>query len=424
MKVLWIVNTIFPYPAQKLGLSKNVFGGWLNGLADSLKKEKNIEMCIATMYDGKELKEYNDGTIAYYLLPGGISIHYNKNIEKYWFEIYNKFKPDLVHIHGTEYPHGLAFQRACPTAKTIVSIQGLVFRYADVYLANIDKEKIYRNITLRDILKKDSILQGKKKFELRGRYEKEIICNAEAVLGRTDWDYSNCKAIDNNIRYYKSNEILRGIFYQKEWDINNIERETIYISQASYPIKGFHYFLESLKILKTEYPNLKVYVGGDNIIQNLSIKQKFRLNGYAKYILNFMRKNDLFKNIEFLGLLSEDQVVDRMLKTHVFVLPSAIENSSNSLGEAMLLGMPCVASNSGGTMDIMEHKNEGLLYPYTEPAILAEYIKRYFRDDELSVKFGNNARIKAKEEHDIKSNVKNIIQIYNNVIERGTKAYE
>ncbi len=417
MRVLWIVNTIFPYPAQKLGLSKNVFGGWLNGLADSLKKEKNIEMCIATMYDGKELKEYNDGTISYYLLPGGISIHYNKNIEKYWLEIYNKFKPDLVHIHGTEYPHGLAFQRACPIAKTIVSIQGLVFRYADVYLANIDKEKIYKNITLRDILKKDTILQGKKKFELRGIYEKEIICNAYAILGRTDWDYSNCKAIDNNMRYYKSNEILRGIFYQKEWDINNIERETIYISQASYPIKGFHYFLEALKILKIEYPNLKVYIGGNNIIQNLSIKQKFRLNGYAKYILNFMKMNDLFKNIEFLGLLSEDQVVARMLKTHVFVLPSAIENSSNSLGEAMILGMPCVATNTGGTMDMLEHKKEGFLYPYTEPAMLANYISLLFENDELAITLGKNAKKTALNRHDKQKNAERIIEIYKKIME-------
>ena len=45
--------------------------------------------------------------------------------------------------------------------------------------------------------------------------------------------------------------------------------------------------------------------------------------------------------------------------------------------------MPCVASNTGGTMDILEHKKEGFLYTYTEPAILAEYISRYFENNEL-----------------------------------------
>lgn len=80
----------------------------------------------------------------------------------------------------------------------------------------------------------------------------------------------------------------------------------------------------------------------------------------------------------FTGILSEEKMIEQYLKSNVFVLPSVIENSSNSLGEAMLLGMPCVATNTGGTMDILEHKKEGFLYPYTEPAMCADYISRYF----------------------------------------------
>lgn len=53
MKILWIVNTIFPYPAKKLGMTETPFGGWLNGLVDTLKEENNIELAIATVYDGK-----------------------------------------------------------------------------------------------------------------------------------------------------------------------------------------------------------------------------------------------------------------------------------------------------------------------------------------------------------------------------------
>ena len=98
-----------------------------------------------------------------------------------------------------------------------------------------------------------------------------------------------------------------------------------------------------------------------------------------------IEKYELGKNIEFTGLLNENQMIERLLKTNVFILPSAIENSSNSLGEAMLLGLPCIASNTGGTMDILKHKEEGLLYPYTEPAILAEYIGRFFENDELCI---------------------------------------
>lgn len=105
-------------------------------------------------------------------------------------------------------------------------------------------------------------------------------------------------------------------------------------------------------------------------------------------------------------------MLQRLLKTNVFVLPSAIENSSNSLSEAMILGLPCIASNTGGTMDMLEYPKEGLLYPYTEPAILAEYVMQYFRDDDLCIKLGQAARTRALERHNKQAIGEKMIQIY------------
>lgn len=79
--------------------------------------------------------------------------------------------------------------------------------------------------------------------------------------------------------------------------------------------------------------------------------------------------------------------------------------------------MPCVASNTGGTMDILEHKKEGFLYPYEEPAILAEYISRYFEDDKICLEYGKNAKNTAINRHDPQKNVDEIIKIYEEIIE-------
>lgn len=417
MKILWIVNTIFPYPAKQIGLKEDCFGGWLNGLADNLKKEQGIELAIATVYNCDEIKKYNDTNITYYLIPGGLSIKYNKEQEKYWRDVQKEFKPDLVHIHGTEYAHGLAFINANLTTKVVVSIQGLVYRYADVYLANIPEKEVIRNITFRDIVKRDNLFQAKRKFEKRGEIEKQIIKKADAIIGRTTWDYANAKAIKPDLVYYKCNETLRASFYQDEWNINNIERHSIFVSQGSYPIKGLHYMLETLKILKEKYPDVKLYVGGTNITDTSTLKAKIKLSGYGKYLRKLINKYELSENIIFTGLLDEKKMKEKFLKSNVFVLPSAIENSSNSLGEAMILGMPCVATNTGGTMDILEHNKEGFLYPYTEPAICAEYINRFFENDELAIKMGKNARKTAMERHNEKSNVEDTIKIYKTIIE-------
>ena len=133
-KVLWIVNIIFPYPAEQIGMKQTAFGGWLNGLANELKENTQLNLAIATVYSGKEIKEFNDGKITYYLIPGAPAIKYNSKMEKDWQEINQRFKPDLVHIHGSEYSHGLAFVNACPQTKTVVSIQGLMSTYSKVFL--------------------------------------------------------------------------------------------------------------------------------------------------------------------------------------------------------------------------------------------------------------------------------------------------
>lgn len=112
----------------------------------------------------------------------------------------------------------------------------------------------------------------------------------------------------------------------------------------------------------------------------------------------------------FTGILSEEKMIEQYLKSNVFVLPSVIENSSNSLG--------CVATNTGGTMDILEHKKEGFLYPYTEPAMCADYISRYFEDDKLCIEYGRQARKKALSRHNAENNANQIIKIYNEIIKK------
>lgn len=417
MKVLWIVNTIFPYPAEKINRKATSFGGWLNGLANKLKEIKDIKLSIATVYNGKDIKKFDDGSIVYYLLPGAPAIKYNFKLEEYWKIVNEDFKPDLVHIHGTEFTHGLAFKNACQKVKCIVSIQGLVSVCSEVYTANISTKEIIKNITFRDFIKMDNIFQQKKQFKNRGENEKKLIEEADAILGRTTWDYANTIYINKAKKYYISNETLRDEFYNNyEWNINEIERHTIFCSQASYPIKGLHYLLKTVEILKHKYPDIKLYVAGPNILENSTVKLKIKRTGYAKYLAKLVKKYKLEKQIVFTGILNEKQMINRLLKTNVFVLPSAIENSSNSLGEAMLLGMPCVASNTGGTMDILEHKKEGFLYPYTEPTVCAKYIEDYFEDDNLCKKMGEKAKEIAHLRHDPKENARKIVEIYKEMI--------
>ena len=108
MKIMWIINTIFPKPAAELGLKTPIFGGWLLGLFNELVKDKKIgKLIIATTYDCDKLLKYDDEKVTYYLVPCKNNTKYHKSQQKYWKEIVDYEKPDVVHVHGTEYPHSL-----------------------------------------------------------------------------------------------------------------------------------------------------------------------------------------------------------------------------------------------------------------------------------------------------------------------------
>jgi glycosyltransferase involved in cell wall biosynthesis len=302
----------------------------------------------------------------------------------------------------------------------VVSVQGLISKCGEFnnYFAGIKSKDLWNNISLRDIIKFDIFPLQNRELKRRGKYEIECLKNADFVIGRTSWDQSNVSDITGVNKYKKCNESLRESFYDKNWDLKKIEKYSIFISQASYPLKGFHKILPALDILKIKYPNIKVYVAGSNVVKEgeVSLKEKLKLTGYGKYLRKLIKKYKLKDNIVFTGLLNEKQMVDRLLKSHVFVQTSSIENSPNSLGEAMLLGMPCVASNVGGTSDMLRDKDEGFLYPFNDEKMLAKYITTIFEDDDLAVSLGNKAKQHAIRTHDRLKNTNCMVEIYKELI--------
>lgn len=411
MNILWVVNIIFPYPSLQIGKKINPFGGWLMGLYNEIIKSNNINLGIACVYEGQKLLIFEDNKTKYYLIP-------KSNQKEMWYRAINDYQPDLIHLHGSEFDYGKTIQNLFPNIKTVVSIQGLVSIYSDFYIANIKHDEINNSFTIKNIFR-GNIYKEQKRFIRKGNIEKEILKKSTYIIGRTTWDYACSYGIVGKDKYFHCNESLRDSFYNATWNSTKIDKHSIFVSQAGYPIKGFHIMLEAANLLKNAYgfSDLKVYVAGNNIIDNSSLKKKIRLSSYAKYLRKLIKKYNLKDNIIFTGLLNEEQIQKRLLLSNVFVQTSSIENSPNSLGEAMLLGMPCVASNVGGTSDMLKDKEEGLLYPFGDYSLLAYYISKIFDDIEFANKIGNNAKKHASITHNRKNNAKRMIEIYSNIIQ-------
>lgn len=416
MRVLWITNIMMPPLCESLGLKVPVGGGWMYSSAKSLIEGNiGLKIAIATVYPGNQFITKEIGGIKYYVLPlnGKKKTSYNRHLEVYWKQVNKEFCPDITHIHGTEYPHGLAYVKALPFSKTIVSIQGIVSVSARYYNYGISFGDILRNITFRDLVL-GTLWQAKKNFIKSGIFECELISRVNHVIGRTSWDYAHVRAINPNIKYHFCNETLRDEFYKHCWSYDKCEKHTIFLSQAGYPLKGFLQVLKALPFVIRRYPDVKVYVGGVNIISDKTWKDKLKRTGYGQLIRKFIIKNKLSDYIVFTGLLDERNICMRYLKSNIFVCPSSVENSPNSLGEAQLLGVPSIAAFVGGIPDMIPTEACGTLYRFEEVEMLADIICMWF---EKSKDFDNTVMRKVSAlRHDAVQNKARLIEIYNKII--------
>lgn len=417
MNVLWITNTIFPEPSKYLNLTPPVVGGWMYSLAEQIIKQgKDIRFSIATVYSGSELKKLEVDNIIYYLLPSKKN-GYNEKLESFWKQIIEEFKPDIIHIQGTEYAHGLACMNSNPKQNYVISIQGLISIHARYYLGDLNFKQILWGITLRDIIKQDNLWQQQKGFYKRGLLEKEYIRKGRHIIGRTSWDNTHCLTINPNANYHFCNESLRNGFYTaQKWSIQSCEKHTIFLSQAGYPVKGLHKVICAISLLINYFPSIKVYIGGHPITNVNNLNDRLRLSGYGKIIRNLLKFYKLTNHFIFLGSLDEQKMISQYQKAHVFVCPSSIENSPNSVGEAQLIGTPCISSYVGGVPDMIQHQKSGLLYRFEEIEMLANYIKKIFEKDDLANTLSENGILAATERHDRVVNAENTLKIYNNFI--------
>ncbi|WP_321995867.1 glycosyltransferase family 4 protein [Draconibacterium orientale] len=409
MKVLWITNSAFPVISNQM-TTKVPIKGWTHSAAKALIAAFNdIELAIASIHTVSNLKQIQSDKIIHFLVPQAAKTYAkNKRYDYIWRNIKDEFNPDIVHIHGTEYPYSYAYIRACGSKNVVVSIQGLISVIERYYFGGIKKLDILKSITVRDLLKFDTLFTRHRNLLERSTYEKLLIKDVNHIIGRTSWDKAHVWALNPDANYHFCNETLRPSFYNKKWTIKGCERYSIFISQANYPLKGLQQLVKAMPLVLKYYPQITVYVAGTNYFTNRGI----RISGYGKYINRLLKKHKLSNHFIFTGPLSEQEMCRQFLKSNVYINLSAIENSPNSVGEAQMLGVPCIASFVGGTSDMVEHEETGLMYRFEEYEMLAYYIYKIFSDDEFAIRLSENAIKQAVNRHDELINAKALHQIY------------
>lgn len=416
MKLLWLCN-MAPSVVKSQLTGKSASGGlWIDSVLNGLLGNEDLTLHILCREKENASGRLED-TCSYTTFTENLPYPYLSRLEEQFYREIIAFDPDVIHIWGTEYGHSLAMVNAAEKAKCldriVISIQGLCSVIARHYAEGVS-DHVQRSYSIRDFLRQDNILQQGKKFALRGELEVKALQKVRHIIGRTHWDEACTKQLQPEVAYHFCNETLRNTFYTDNWQYESCTKYKIFSSGASYPVKGFHYLLEAFaQVLKT-YPDATLAVPGRNPIAR-TIKEKLRQSSYQKYLEKLIYKYGMESRIEFLGSLSAEKMKAAYLEANVFVLPSTIENSPNSLGEAMLLGVPCVAADVGGVTTMMTHKTEGFVYQSTAPYMLAHYIGQVFAMEDRAKAMGEAARGHAMATHDPQKNLADLLAIYQEV---------
>ena len=136
----------------------------------------------------------------------------------------------------------------------------------------------------------------------------------------------------------------------------------------------------------------------------------------------------LEEKVVFLGKLNAGQMKEAYLKSQAFVCPSTMENSPNSLGEAMILGVPVITTDIGG-ITTMLNADEGTIYEgfrvekAGEPEQLeiisnrlADAVISSFKNPKEAALKAEKAREHARKTHDGDANNKRLLEIYRTIM--------
>lgn len=411
MKVQWVTN-VAPTPATVL-LGQNgftAFGGWVDGSMTSLS-DRGIEFAVAFPGVGPidELGVADNG-VSYTQFPSLSRRDAARAGMGAALQLLERANPDLVHIHGTELPHSLSFALAARSLDipAVVSIQGLVSEYAN-RMANTLPWDVVRRLGRRPWRRTTHVLGLKHSFAMQGQLERNAIKACGHVIGRTSWDRACVRRINPEATYHHCNESLRSVFYDAERRDTTANDRSLFVAQGHYPIKGLHLLLQALPQVSERHPGTLLTVAGLSPIDD-------RRSTYAAYIRRLLRDLDVVDRVRFVGPQDADQMLGHYQRSEIVVCPSLLENSPNSVSEAMLLGVPVVAAHVGGIPDLIAHRTDGLTYQAEAPHLLAEAIVTLFDEPEFARRLAANAQQSATVRHDRDINARRTLEIYHSIV--------
>jgi glycosyltransferase involved in cell wall biosynthesis len=170
---------------------------------------------------------------------------------------------------------------------------------------------------------------------------------------------------------------------------------TIFVGRLS-AVKGVDTLLRAWKNVHQVNPNSRLLLLGDG-------PERTALQVLADEL-------DLGQTLAFCG--AQPDVLPYFQAADLFALPSVSEGLPNALLEAMAAGLPCVASNIGGNVDLISHGDNGLLFQPGSVEHLTDVLLRLSGNDIERREFGRRARETVEADYSLDRVMEKYVELY------------
>ncbi len=329
-----------------------------------------------------------NGPLIQKLTKLNIKVYYLKNLQRsinfyrdwlaFWdiVKLYKEIKPDIVHLNSSKAGAlGALAAKCCKMKKIIYTVHGLVLNEPLSFF----KRKFYWLVEWFSGLFKTHLICVSE-FDKQSLLQNKITKSKKIIVIHNGIDL-------NNLKFFSAKEakekLIKLISYKLQIDPRQLTSQThqlIGTIANFYPTKGLTYLIEAAKEVHATLPELKFIIIGDGLERRklTELIQSYKLNA----------------TVFLAGIIPQ---ASQYLKAFdIFVLPSVKEGLSYTLIEAQTAGLPTIATNVGGSSEIVQHNKTGLLVPAKNFDALAENIINLTNNQALQKKLSANALINSQ----------------------------
>ena len=409
MKLLWFEVT---EPSAYVS-GGDPIGGWQDSLERIVRTIPDIDLVITFISDKySEIKVVNG--VTYVPIYTRWSF-FERRFRKYWdvyvekmlpgaMRIVEKYKPDIIHVFGIEWPFGQIAQYT--SVPVVIHIMGAIVPYNNAnYPPNysVHTDFFYSLLHPRRLLYLWKKQRDGKNWEYWERKTWQIV---ENYMGRTQWDESLSRVLHPNRRYFHVEEALRTDFLTGNyyWQLPADGKLRLISTGCGSYWKG---------------PDMMLKVA--NILVSLGIDFEWNVAGnMPKEIMQMVEYHEGVRfadcHIQILGYKKPDELMQILCSSTMYIHTAYVENSPNSICEAQCLGLPVVSTNVGGIASLVRQNVDGVLVAANDPWQMVDAILELYKDRERMLRLSKNSRNFALVRHNDEHIKEQLLDCYSKIM--------